>query len=202
MHPSHCKRTTAPYTSIPCPVLRMKPRSLHTLPLSCILLPLVFLFKLHVFRVCACAYVHAMVLLWRSEDTLEEPVLSFYRVGPRDRTQAVRLDSTYLYLPNHLASLILTFYFERLTQWPRLCLNSFNPYHHGIWDPSASASPAAGCTDLSFCKTESVYPLHTTRHYPFSWSLAVTVSMILSVPVIPTTGPHFYILITLIFHLV
>lgn len=95
------------------------------------------------------------------------------------------------------------FYFERQTKWTRLGLNSFwNTYHHDIWDSPASAFPGAGCTDLSFCKTESVYPLHTTRHYPFSWSLAVTVSMILSVPVIPTAGPHFYIFIPLIFHLV
>lgn len=33
-------------------------------------------------------------------------------------------------------------------------------------------------------------------------ALAVTVSMIMSVPVVPTAGQHFHILIPLIFHLV
>jgi hypothetical protein len=47
---------------------------------------------------CACN-TRAIALRWRSEDNLQEPVLSFHRVGPGDSIQVCQVGS------KHLASL-------------------------------------------------------------------------------------------------
>ena len=39
---------------------------------------------------------HTTVYVWRSEHKLEGSILSLYYVGPRDRTQVVRLESQLL----------------------------------------------------------------------------------------------------------
>lgn len=45
-------------------------------------------------------YMHAIVLVWQSEDNVLELVPSFHYVGPEGRTQVIRLGSKYLYLLN------------------------------------------------------------------------------------------------------
>lgn len=44
-----------------------------------------------------CGYTCVTECMWRSEGTLLESVFSFHHVGPRGRTQTVRLDSKHLY---------------------------------------------------------------------------------------------------------
>lgn len=44
-----------------------------------------------------------MVLMWWSEDKLQELVLSFSLVGPRDHVEHIRLGGEFLYLLIHLS---------------------------------------------------------------------------------------------------
>lgn len=52
----------------------------------------------HAFIVCMCATAY----VWKLEDNVQESVLFFHRVGPREQTQVVRLGKGYLPLI-HLA---------------------------------------------------------------------------------------------------
>lgn len=45
-----------------------------------------------------CVAGHLPQCTWESEENLEQSVLSFHLVDPRDRTQIVRLGSKHLYL--------------------------------------------------------------------------------------------------------
>lgn len=51
---------------------------------------------------CMHVCTHTVPWAWRSEENLWELVLAFCCVGPRDRTQARRLDIKHLYPPSHL----------------------------------------------------------------------------------------------------
>lgn len=46
--------------------------------------------------------VHRQCCTWRSEDSLQELVFSFYQLGSWDKTQAIRLGSKHMYLLNRL----------------------------------------------------------------------------------------------------
>lgn len=46
--------------------------------------------------------MHAMAGLWRSDDTLQELVLSFHPVGSRDHTKVFRFGDKHLKLLSHL----------------------------------------------------------------------------------------------------
>lgn len=53
-----------------------------------------------------------MVCIWRPEDNFRELLLSFYHVGPRNQTQAIRLQGKQFYHVSHLAGppIILNFH--------------------------------------------------------------------------------------------
>ena len=73
------------------------------------LLPLnVYLFLCLFACLLACLYrglcVHASVYVCRSEDNLQESVLSFHQLGPRDPTQNTRHSSNHIYSLSHLDS--------------------------------------------------------------------------------------------------
>lgn len=42
-------------------------------------------------NLCSCVHLHAMVCMWSSEDSWWVSALSFYRMGPKDWTQTVRI---------------------------------------------------------------------------------------------------------------
>lgn len=54
--------------------------------------------------VCVCRHMHAVILLWRTEDNLRELVLSFHHADPGNWTQVFRLDSKGLCPLGHLIS--------------------------------------------------------------------------------------------------
>lgn len=63
-------------------------------------------------HVCVCTHIHTQVCphmpahyltLWRSQDNLQESVLSFYDVRPRDRIQVICLCGKFLYPLSSLA---------------------------------------------------------------------------------------------------
>lgn len=41
--------------------------------------------------------IHGMAYMWKSENNLQKPGLSFYNVGPRHQTQAIKLGNKHLY---------------------------------------------------------------------------------------------------------
>lgn len=48
-------------------------------------------------------YVHAMVCVWRSENNLQELVVSFYHIGLRDQTQVIWIPpNSFSHLTNFL----------------------------------------------------------------------------------------------------
>lgn len=49
-------------------------------------------------NLCSCVHLHAVVCMWRLEDSLWELALSFYRMGSKDWTQIVRLGGKHPYL--------------------------------------------------------------------------------------------------------
>lgn len=49
--------------------------------------------------------MHAIVSLWRSEDNLQNLVLSFCYVGRGDGTQGIRTGSSHIYAHSHLHSI-------------------------------------------------------------------------------------------------
>jgi hypothetical protein len=55
---------------------------------------------LHFIYLCEC--MHALVLMWRSENSIQESVLSFYHLSPRNQTQVLKLGGCCLYLQSHL----------------------------------------------------------------------------------------------------
>lgn len=71
---------------------------------SCIMWPYILCMYLTI--VCACACMH----MWMSEDILQEPILSFYHVGPMDQTQAARLSDKCLFPPSHLTGSVFLFH--------------------------------------------------------------------------------------------
>ena len=50
-------------------------------------------FKLHL---CVCVCVQEAVCLWRSEDNMREPILSFHHTGSRDGAQGMTLGGEHL----------------------------------------------------------------------------------------------------------
>lgn len=54
------------------------------------------------FIVCVFVYAHAIALAWRSEDALQELVLS-YHVGPGNQTQVIMLGTRHFSPLRHLA---------------------------------------------------------------------------------------------------
>lgn len=56
---------------------------------------LFLIFKLHLFV--ANGGAHALVCAWRSEYSLQKPIISFHYVGSRDQTQVIRLGSRHLH---------------------------------------------------------------------------------------------------------
>lgn len=44
-----------------------------------------------------CVYIFAKMHVWRSLDDLRESVLSFYQVGPRERSCVAKLGGKHLY---------------------------------------------------------------------------------------------------------
>lgn len=81
---------------------------------------LCFFFSFFFFFTLVCVCVCALAHMWRSEDNLQELVLSFDHVGSRDWTKVIWLGSKWLYLLSYLASPHF-FFFERhrLKWWKR-----------------------------------------------------------------------------------
>lgn len=55
----------------------------------------------HSWVVYLCGHEHNSILAWRLKDKLQEVVLLFHHVGPKDHTRAVRPGSKCIYLLNH-----------------------------------------------------------------------------------------------------
>jgi hypothetical protein len=62
-------------------------------------------------------YMHAIIYIWRLGDNLQESVLSFHYVGPRDGTQVIRMGSTYLNPLNHLTDPGTLLLKKGITSW-------------------------------------------------------------------------------------
>lgn len=64
---------------------------------------------------CVCVMCLSVYILQHTcggqRDSLQEPVLSSYYVGPRDRTQVVSLGSKLPHLPSRLAGLLDEFFY-------------------------------------------------------------------------------------------
>lgn len=54
-------------------------------------------------HVSVCGLTHAIACLWRSENNLQEPGLSFHHVGPKDGSLLFRLGGRHPHLLKHLA---------------------------------------------------------------------------------------------------
>lgn len=74
-----------------------------------------FFFFLHL-CVCACAHTCTWAHMWRSEDNLQEVVLSFDHVGTRDWTKVIWLGGKWPYLLSYLSS---PHFFFFLKWWKR-----------------------------------------------------------------------------------
>lgn len=71
--------------------------------------------------VCMCTYARAH--LWRSEDKLQESVLSFGHVGPRGQTLVISLDGSLLHLLSHLNGPLLCVHVcMRVQRWVEVCV--------------------------------------------------------------------------------
>lgn len=65
--------------------------------------------NLFVMCMCVHAHTHDKLCWWKSDCNLQETVLPFDYMGPRDQTQVFKLGNEHLCSLNHLASLCLSF---------------------------------------------------------------------------------------------
>lgn len=72
---------------------------------------------------CVCMCTYARAHLWRSEDKLQELVLSFGHVGPRGQTLVISLDGSLLHLLSHLDGPLLCVHVcMRVQRWVEVCV--------------------------------------------------------------------------------